>query len=289
MHGTAENDSYTKRGDAVNMADYWMKLYIEILDDPKMAMLPDRIWRRFIELCLLAKRAGADGHLPDTRQIAWSLRMIPDELESDLAQIATTGIIEREINGWFIPKFAQRQAAVPDAERKAQERLRKKSQQYYGDVTMASRNVTQSTEDRLTESEAEAEAEAEGKPSEPAAAAAMPTTGYLSIFTNVTQMAGIPNTEQEKVLGALNTLSLRYPGKQALIDYLRPFWLEWSQRKTKNGQAFSRSNCAWCYDWAVAGEIPPAPSNNGSGNHTPAPAAGTEFGRVLERIAREGH
>lgn len=146
------------------MADYWMKLYIEILDDPKMATLPDRVWRRVIELFLVAKRLGKEGHIPDTRQIAWMLRMNPDELESDMAQIAQTGIVVREVNGWFIPKFAQRQAAVPDKDRKAQQRDREKSQQYYGNVTTQSRNVTQSTEteDRVQNTEAETEAEGPG-------------------------------------------------------------------------------------------------------------------------------
>jgi len=27
------------------MADYWIKLYHEIIDDPKMATMPDRLWR----------------------------------------------------------------------------------------------------------------------------------------------------------------------------------------------------------------------------------------------------
>lgn len=143
------------------MADYWMKLYIEILDDPKMATLPDRVWRRIIELFLVAKRLNKDGHIPDTRQIAWMLRMSPDELESDMAQIVHTGIIEREVNGWYIPKFSQRQAATPDAERKAQQREREKTRQYYGNVTDASRNVTQrqNTEDREQNTETKAEAE----------------------------------------------------------------------------------------------------------------------------------
>jgi hypothetical protein len=98
--------------------------------------------------------------------------MNADDLQHDLAQIASTGIIEQEVGGWYIPKFVQRQAAVPDAERKAQERDRKKSQQYYADVTNASRNVTQRTEDRDTEyreqrTEAKTEAEAEKQPADP--------------------------------------------------------------------------------------------------------------------------
>lgn len=151
------------------MADYWMKLYIEILDDPKMATLPDRLWRRTIELFLVAKKLHLDGHLPDTRQIAWLLRMNADDLEHDMSQIATTGIVTREVNGWFIPNFVKRQAAVPDIERKAQERIRKKSQQYYEDVTDLSRSVTQSTEYRLTEDRVQS-TEAETEEEEPAAA-----------------------------------------------------------------------------------------------------------------------
>lgn len=147
------------------MADYWLKLYIEILDDPKMATMPDRVWRRTIELFLVAKRMNKDGHLPDTRQVAWLLRMSADELEHDLRQIASTGIIEQEVGGWFIPNFSKRQAAVGDAERKAQERARKQSQQYYDDVTSQSRNVTQRTEDRRQSTEAETETKAEAEQS----------------------------------------------------------------------------------------------------------------------------
>jgi hypothetical protein len=131
--------------------DLTTEVYLLYTYDPKMATLPDRLWRRVIELFLVAKKMNTAGHLPDTRQIAWLLRMSADDLEQDLSQITTTGIIVREVNGWFIPNFVKRQAAVPGAERKAQERNRKKSQQYNEDVTDASRSVTQSTENRLTE------------------------------------------------------------------------------------------------------------------------------------------
>ncbi len=130
------------------MADYWIKLYNEILDDPKMAVLPDRLWRRIIELFLLAGKLHKDGELPETNQIAWALRMSTDDLAMDLQQIANTRIIKRTINGWIIPQFAKRQAAASDAERKQQERKRKQADQYYQNenVTNQSRNVTQITD-----------------------------------------------------------------------------------------------------------------------------------------------
>lgn len=141
------------------MADYWIKLYHEIIDDPKMATMPDRLWRRSIELMLLAGRYSKDktGDLPDTRQLAWALRMPTDELQLDLDQLTLTEIIKRTPTGWNIVNFEKRQRAASDLERKQQERSRKQSQKYYENVTDLSRNVTQSTEYRLTESEAETE------------------------------------------------------------------------------------------------------------------------------------
>lgn len=137
------------------MADYWIKLYHEILDDPKMAVLPDRLWRRVIELFLMAGRLHKDGLLPDTNQIAWMLRMPTDDLILDLQQIALTGIIERQVNGWKVVKFAKRQAAVPAKERMEQMRDRQHRQQYYGsdtqDVTQPLRNVTQITDIQITD------------------------------------------------------------------------------------------------------------------------------------------
>jgi DnaD/phage-associated family protein len=140
------------------MADYWIKWYIEIIDDPKMATLPDRLWRRFSELCLLAGRLCPDksGKLPDTRQLAWALRMPTDELQTDLVQLASTGILKSIPGGWLIPNFKKRQSAASSTERVHQHRARKQKQQYYEDETQLKRNVTQS---RLTETETESETE----------------------------------------------------------------------------------------------------------------------------------
>lgn len=141
-------------------ANYWIKLYHEILDDPKMATLPDRLWRRTIELFLCAGRLGKTGQLPPTNQLAWVLRTSTDELELDLRQIELTGIIKRNQDGWIVCQFAKRQAAVSDAERQRQHRDRSQKNQYYGseDVTNASRNVMEIN--RLTDTDTEADTEA---------------------------------------------------------------------------------------------------------------------------------
>ena len=141
------------------MADYWIKWYIEIIDDPKMATLPDRLWRRFSELCLLAGRLcpNKSGKLPDTRQLAWALRMPTDELQTDMVQLASTGIIKAVSGGWVIPNFQKRQQAATSTERVHQHRARKQKQQYYEDETNLKRNVTQKQINRLTETETESE------------------------------------------------------------------------------------------------------------------------------------
>jgi hypothetical protein len=137
------------------MADYWAKIYIEIIDDPKMATMPDRLWRRTIELFLLAKKFNNGGHLPDTKQIAWCLRISTDDLDLDLKQISSTGIIRRDDDGWFVVHFEKRQAASTNTERSQQYRKRTQSEQYYNaDETQLQRNVAQSTE---TETESETE------------------------------------------------------------------------------------------------------------------------------------
>jgi hypothetical protein len=143
------------------VADYWAKIYIEIIDDPKMATMPDRLWRRTIEIFLLAKKFNKAGRLPDTKQLAWMLRMTTDDLDMDLKQIALTGIIQAEPIGWFVVHFEKRQAAATVAERKQQQRARDHREQYYGneDVTGQSPIVTQRTEDRGQRTETEAAAD----------------------------------------------------------------------------------------------------------------------------------
>ena len=74
-----------------NMADYWFKFYTEVIDDPKMGLLPDRLWRRFFELCALAKRANQDGRLPGVKDLAWMLRLPEDELAADLEGLGSRG------------------------------------------------------------------------------------------------------------------------------------------------------------------------------------------------------
>lgn len=222
------------------MANYWIKLYTEILDDPKMATLPDRLWRRVIEIFLCAGRLGKNGELPETAQLAWMLRMSIDELEMDLIQIAATGMLERNESGWYVTKFASRQAKVTDAERQRQRRDRMKQHQYYGDVTDASRNVRQIN--RLTESDTDTEAEAERAPSS--------ASDAVRIFGDVTGMVAIPGREDDRGYAIETILQISILQGRNTKDYLTHYYQAWLQR------GYSKINPHWL-DWAIAGKIPP--------------------------------
>ena len=86
--------------------NYWMKLWFDILRDPKMGMLPDRLWRRVIELFLLAGQQGEEGLLPNTSEIAWQLNKSEKAIITDLENIRKTGIVDINVNGvWYVTNF----------------------------------------------------------------------------------------------------------------------------------------------------------------------------------------
>jgi len=113
---------------------YWIKLYTEILRDPKMCRLSDRLYRRVVESFLLAGEVERDGVLPPVGDMAWILRLDEGELVQDLETLEKTGILSRMDDGaWCVTNFAERQAAVPVDERMRRMRDRKRKDEYYGD------------------------------------------------------------------------------------------------------------------------------------------------------------
>ena len=111
---------------------YWFKLYHEILDDPKMGQLSDRLYRRCIELFALAGDYDQDGLLPEIEDIAWRLRLSIDELQKDIADLQALSIITSNDDGLVVTNFSKRQEPVSGAERVASFRERKRKEQYYG-------------------------------------------------------------------------------------------------------------------------------------------------------------
>lgn len=109
---------------------YWIKLYHEILDDPKMGPLPCNVWRRAIECFLLAGEEQDAGFLPPLQAMSWRLRIDQQTLERELQMLAAAGILQlADYNPferrWLVTNFEKRQSPSPVAQRVREHRQRK--------------------------------------------------------------------------------------------------------------------------------------------------------------------
>jgi hypothetical protein len=87
----------------------WIKLYLEILNDPKMGPLPDYLWRRAVELFLLAGENDKDGLLRPVPDMAWRLRVSEDDLDKSLRTLSAIGVVHETPEGWVVTHFKERQ------------------------------------------------------------------------------------------------------------------------------------------------------------------------------------
>ena len=72
----------------------WLRLYDDILADPKVLMLGPEVFQTWIlYLCAYKKY---DGKLPDNEQLAFLLRLTPDVLEKHIQRMATVKLVEMD-------------------------------------------------------------------------------------------------------------------------------------------------------------------------------------------------
>jgi hypothetical protein len=104
----------------------WIKLYIELLFEPKIFGLSDARKWRFVQLLLLAGYLDAEGYLVssgkalESEMLAWLLHCPVAELEGDLQALAGAHLIELDEAqaSWLIPSFAGRQSRPDDEQRR---------------------------------------------------------------------------------------------------------------------------------------------------------------------------
>ena len=136
---------------------HWIKLYVEMLDDPKVGLLPDAVKWRWVSSLLLAGELNEDGFLPDINDAAWRLHTNVETLQGEMRTLAGRGLVElREHPGggerWFIPAFAKRQEALTSTDRSRNLRQRRRQN---GDETAMQRNVAKKSLNTETETETE--------------------------------------------------------------------------------------------------------------------------------------
>lgn len=132
----------------------WVKIYTDILDDPKLGRLPELTRWRFVQLVLIAGECDAEGLLVSgdkaltEQDIAWRLRVRSPLLHRDLIKLIGVGVIEKTDQGYRVCKFAQRQGRKQSEKREMwrvrQQRRRDNTKEE--DVTHA--GVTRDTNDR---------------------------------------------------------------------------------------------------------------------------------------------
>jgi DnaD/phage-associated family protein len=138
---------------------YWIKLYHEILMDPKMGTLPDRLWRRTIEMFLLAGSTFDNGLLPPLDEIAWHLRANTEELETELIELQKIGILSVLDGQWVVTNFQKRQAPMEKSEYMRRLRSEKKAEQDKQPVTNGNKLVTKNVTNGKTESDSDSDSD----------------------------------------------------------------------------------------------------------------------------------
>jgi len=232
-------------------AKYWIKLYHEILHDPKMARMDSELWRRTIELFLLAGETGDDGSLPCLEDMAWTLRANTEQLEIELIELQKVGIVSVVGSRYFVTKFAERQKPMTKAEYMQRKRDEEQRQEYYQPVTKRYQSVTNGN--------AEPEENREDKNKN----RAYPddATESLKVFSTVTGMMTFPSSSIDRDIERVGII-VRQRGVDDAINYLKDFYAAWVVRKRKDGKIYSKLNTTWL-DWAIAGEIPEPYNPNG--------------------------
>ena len=115
----------------------WVKLYTEMLDDPKIGRMDMSLRWRFVEMILLAGECDADGLLitgdepMSIEDMAWRLRCDAKSILEDLKKIQKIGLIDLYDGCWLVCKFRDRQGR-PQSEKREQWRDRQKK---HRDVT----------------------------------------------------------------------------------------------------------------------------------------------------------
>lgn len=238
----------------------WIKLYLEILDDPKMGRLSNHLWRRAVELFLLTGRNGNDGALPPVEEMAWALRSSTDEIAKSLMSLAEIGVVhEAEPGKWVVTHFEKRQYS------ESYERVKRyRNAKSNGESNAESNANVLSTSSSLSDSSSEGEGVGEGEPPP------MPQTPKQAMehpdIQAFQEICGRIPGDRDYALVIDTIRFLRGRHGTRLVDQVTPYWLAWSSRKNKQGRKYNPAILVWLTEWAVNGEIPD------DGNEAPKPA-----------------
>jgi hypothetical protein len=91
----------------------WIKLYTEVLHDPKMHALTDRQFRACINLFALAGYTDKDGCIGTFEDIRFHLRLSRRDTESTIKRLETVGIVQFDEPNYTVTAFSKRNGQSP--------------------------------------------------------------------------------------------------------------------------------------------------------------------------------
>jgi hypothetical protein len=99
----------------------WLRMYTEILDDPKMSKLTDDEYRVFTYLLCMAAEEEREGLIPKSvAEIAWRLRLPTDLIEKTISSLKGLFILKKTVSGVKFINWKKRQFRSDDVTRRVQ-------------------------------------------------------------------------------------------------------------------------------------------------------------------------
>lgn len=226
----------------MNGRNHWIKLYVEMLDDPKVGLLPDAVKWRWVSVLMQAGELNEDGFLPDVNDMAWRFHTNVETLQGEMRMLAGRGLVELRTyddgsERWFIPAFERRQRAATSTERSQMRRHRARQNNAGNeDATDVQRNVAKKLHKQKQKQNTETETEGEGSganaPAHAPVASPVPGETFQPVPETIKRQkrrAGIEDSEPDVIAAApaalrvLARLSGYWPGTDvadALVDRL---------------------------------------------------------------------
>ena len=187
----------------------WVKLYTEIIDDPKMARLTwmERgIWSALLALAGRIEARNSEGtetgFLGCVEDIAWYLRIDTDALTPALVRFSELGMLGADGESWYVAHWGKRQARSPSENPEAW----RDRQQKHRAVTKSEESASQDRHEDVTSldksrvDKSRREENAIVTRAELATTKGDPRPRPLVILTEITKWYPAPNSEPYKLV-----------------------------------------------------------------------------------------
>ncbi|MFP5211944.1 MAG: hypothetical protein ACLGPL_01055 [Acidobacteriota bacterium] len=138
----------------------WLRLYSELIDDPKQAKMSDKTFRIFVLLMCLAREQQKDGKISlDEKDIAWRLRCTERQVKAATKELVALEIISIDFDGLTFLNLGKRQFQSDNVNERVK-RYRSKGVTLHG-------TLGETAPEAETEAESETDTEPEGKEEPP--------------------------------------------------------------------------------------------------------------------------